>query len=105
MNTTPDDSLTTELDDQTPICEVPLQGEPPALPVIEAVARAGDVSPVDVQPRLSDVVDPDAVDRLFASVSNGPGRSEGRMRFRMGAWLVLIDWGDGCVRVFDADDP
>lgn len=35
--------------------------------VVEAVAEAKDVDPVEVTPPLNDVVDPEALDRLFES--------------------------------------
>lgn len=91
-------------DGPRPICEIPLDDEPPTTRVLEAVAAASDVPPLQVTPRLSEVFDPDALDRLFAAKRDGSARSDGFVDFEMGSWHVQVNWGDDCVRVFDGGE-
>lgn len=67
--------------------------------VIDAVATARDVSPTEVVPRVSDRVDPDALDRIFRPLPDGNTR-QGRVAFELLDCLVVID-GDGTVRVYN----
>ena len=53
--------------------------------VIMAVAEATDVDPIDLDPRISDVIDPDALDRLFET-----GQSEMRLKFAMAGCQVIV---------------
>ena len=53
--------------------------------VIMAVAEATDVDPIDLDPRISDVIDPDALDRLFET-----GQSEMRLKFSMAGRQVIV---------------
>lgn len=88
---------------RTPRSEVRFDDLRPAVHVVEAVADASDVQPTEVTPRLCDVVEPDALDRLFRPRSNDVERSSGAVRFAMGEWDVIVDWADERVRVYDAD--
>lgn len=72
--------------------------------VVDAVAEASDVSPMQVTPRLSDAIDPDALDRLFSSGRDDREPRQGCAKFEMGAWHVQVDWGENCVRIFDATE-
>jgi|GEM_PF-6558228 len=81
-------------DGSGPVCQLPLDDERPTTRVVEAVAVASDVPPLELSPRLSDVLDPDALDRLFGS------RRDGTARFEMGGWFVEVDWADEHVRVY-----
>lgn len=64
--------------------------------VVRAVADARDVDPIELEPPLSAVVDPDA---LTAFVDDRSG-TEGRVSFRYGGCLVSVH-RDGRVRVRD----
>ena len=63
--------------------------------IVDAVAAARDCDPADLEP-LHDVVDPDALQALFA----GAQRSTGRIRFAYGEDTVVVD-ADGNVLVSD----
>lgn len=67
--------------------------------VLEAVAAAEDVSALELTPPLSDVVDPDALERLFASTDTAD-RALGRIQFSYSGYEVTVA-GDGSVRVDD----
>ncbi|WP_411963939.1 HalOD1 output domain-containing protein [Haloferax sp. YSMS24] len=57
--------------------------------VVEAVAAAKDVDPLSIQP-LYEVVDPDALDLLFASPSSETIRSGGHVEFTIEDCTVRI---------------
>jgi hypothetical protein len=61
--------------------------EPVSLGVVEAVADAKGVEPTDLDERLYDCVDPDALDRLFA---DGTGW-DGRLSFTMAGCRVEVE--------------
>ena len=76
------------------------QVEDPSYRIVAAVARREGVDPTALRPRLNDVVDPDALDRLF---SDGSGRREaptGRVEFRYCGYDVTVS-SDGRVAVTD----
>lgn len=87
-------------DDPGAVSAVPFDDRP-GMAVVEAVADASGVEPMEVTPRLSDVVDPDALERLFAESHDGRSRSDGAVCFGMGRWTVQIDWDETVVSVFD----
>ena len=66
--------------------------------IVDAVAAARGCDPADLEP-LHDVVDPDALQALFA----GSGRSTGRIQFAYGDHTVVVD-ADGNVLVRDGPD-
>ncbi|WP_222919684.1 HalOD1 output domain-containing protein [Natrinema sp. SYSU A 869] len=79
----------------------------PSQAVIEAVADAEDVpmtavSPPDYQ-SLHDVVDPTALDALFADRSNGVNRPGGTVSFSFCGYDVTVDQ-DGTVMLEDATE-
>jgi hypothetical protein len=68
--------------------------------VITAVAEATDNDPTEVGP-LYHVIDPDALDRLFAATATN-GRSHGRVEFAFGGCEVVVH-GNGAVDVTETD--
>jgi hypothetical protein len=76
---------------------LPRAAEPVSLAVVRAVADANDVDPMDLDERLHDCIDPDALDRLFDSVSGKPSW-DGRISFTMAGCRVEVE-GRGTVLV------
>jgi len=68
--------------------------------VIDAVAETTGNDPTEVGP-LYHVVDPDALDNLFASTS-GTGRTSGRIEFTFAGCEVVVD-ADGTVEASERD--
>ncbi|AGB17527.1 hypothetical protein Halru_2957 [Halovivax ruber XH-70] len=56
--------------------------EPPSLRVVEAVAEADGVDPAMLDPPLYEVLDPEALDRLFAPTPTDPSRGTVRFDYR-----------------------
>lgn len=75
-----------------------VSGEPPSEAVVRAVANAHGRNPTDLPP-LSDVLDPEAVDELFADTVSGRSRSGGYLEFEycdctvavLGSQKVVVD--------------
>ena len=67
--------------------------------IVTAVASARDVDPFDLNPPLGEVVDPDALDALFA----GRPETTGTVTFDYAGHAVQVH-SDGRVDVGDADD-
>lgn len=65
--------------------------------VISAVARTAGRDPVSL-PRLYRTIDPDALDRVFAPLRTGPGRSTGSITFEYADHVVTV-YGHGAVEV------
>lgn len=63
---------------------------PVSTAVIDAVADANGVGPLDLEPRLDGVVDPDALDRLFRRSASEAPRAAGRLAFRMAGCDVVV---------------
>lgn len=57
--------------------------------VVRAVSDAKDVDPIDLDARVYDCVDPDALDRLFAPTADGTAR-EGKVVFSMAGCRVEV---------------
>lgn len=72
--------------------------------VVEAVARAIGVPPNDMATRLYDVVDPDALERVFESRGDERMRVGGRVTFSLGGRLVVVDGADRRVLVYERDE-
>lgn len=68
--------------------------------VVSAVAAACDIDPLELPP-LYDVIDPDALDRLFEHGALAEGNSIGRVTFTMAGCEVVVH-SDGAV---DATAP
>lgn len=66
---------------------------PPSERVVDAVATASGTSPLDFEPTLYDVVDPEALDTLVRS-----GTENVRIQFRYGDRSVVVT-GTGRVKV------
>lgn len=62
--------------------------------VVSAVAEASGSDPLDLPP-LADVIDPDALNTLFASRS---GASEAKIRIQYAGYEVIVE-GEGAVHV------
>jgi len=79
---------------------------PPSRAVVEAVADAEDVPVEEIgppeYPSLNEVLDPDALDGLFAPKGNGLERVPGEVRFRYCAYDVTLQ-RDGSVSVERAE--
>lgn len=58
--------------------------------VITAVAEAKDIDPLHLEPRLNDIIDPDALVRLFGDRPDGTSRRGGRVSFEMAGCRVTI---------------
>ncbi|MFC7027580.1 HalOD1 output domain-containing protein [Halomicroarcula sp. GCM10025324] len=65
--------------------------------VVRAVADVKDVDPLDLDARVYDAVDPDALDRLFTPTGDGSAR-EGMVAFPMAGCRVEVQ-SDHAVRV------
>jgi hypothetical protein len=67
----------------------------PSLAVVEAVAEAEGVHPKDLCPpeyeSLYAVIDPDALDKLFALGADGTPRSSGSVSFPFCGYHVVVD--------------
>lgn len=73
--------------------------EPPSQAVIELVAEAEDVDPVDLDVPLYDAVDPEALDALFESTA-GSSRLNGQTTFEYLGHTVVVA-SDGTVELAD----
>lgn len=59
--------------------------------VIEAVAAREEVQPTALSQPLSDVIDPEALDRLFEPQPDGRPRSDGRVEFEYYGYTVVVE--------------
>lgn len=64
--------------------------------VVEAVAETSNTPPCDLPEQLHDVVDPDALDQLFAGKE-----TEGHIQFEFCGYLVTVE-SEGAVTVKSA---
>jgi len=71
----------------TPTERVVPRTEPLSHAVVVAVAKANDVDPLDLNERLYDCIDPDALDALFTS---GGGDACGTVQFAMAGCHVEV---------------
>lgn len=71
--------------------------------VITAVANAKDVDPTELDQRLNDVIDPDALDRIFRDNGTGRGRSNGHVSFLLDGYEVVVT-ASGQVTVKNSED-
>ncbi len=76
--------------------------QPPSQAIVETVAEAKDVDPLDLD-SLYEVIDPDALDSLFAP-TNGSPRSDGKIAFEYADHTVVVS-SDGTVRLADESIP
>lgn len=82
-----DDSITFEWDEDAEV----------GIAIAEAVATVDDVDPMDLEPRVNDVVDPDALDRALRSAPSGAS-----FALPFGEYLVTV-WSDGKLVVSNTD--
>lgn len=66
--------------------------------IVEAVAEADDVDPLDLPP-LYETVDPDALETLFTATNTSP-RSTGKVTFEYSGHTVVVS-SDGSIMVAD----
>lgn len=66
--------------------------------VIEAVAEERGIDPVDMDEKLNEVLDPEAMEHLFRDRPNGSPRAGGTLIFDLAGYQVRID-GDLSVDV------
>lgn len=74
----------------------------PSEAIIEAVATAADVEPIELPP-LYEFIDPDALDTLFQQ-HEGASDAEAVLSFRIDNWNVFVR-ADGHLRVCDGTKP
>lgn len=74
------------------------EGEAPSYSVVSAVAAREGVAPTALTPALNEVVDPDALDRLFPDGAGSRDGPVGRVEFRYCGYDVTVH-GDGRVEV------
>lgn len=68
----------------------PSPSEPLSQTVVEAVADVTETDPVDLDERLYDCIDPDALDRLFEPVDAATADRDGMVVFTMAGCRVEI---------------
>ncbi|WP_135533705.1 MULTISPECIES: HalOD1 output domain-containing protein [Halostella] len=73
----------------------------PSTQVIESIAAAEGVDPIDLDPPLHTAIDLDALDALFSPTSGVP-RPEGRVEFEYAEYEVVVS-SDGSVTVDPRD--
>lgn len=79
-------------------------GQSVSTTVIETVAARENVNPIELNPSLYEVVDPDALDALFAPSRTGTARLGGRIEFSYCGYELVVR-GDGNVTVTDPTEP
>ena len=67
--------------------------------IVDALADETDVSPTEIVPRISESVDPDALERVFRPLPDGT-RRDGRLTFYLLEFRISVD-GDGTVSIYD----
>ena len=65
--------------------------------IVEAVAEAEGVSPIELTPPLYDVIDPEALDQIFA-VTPTQARMAGQVTFSYTGYEVTVS-GDGYISI------
>jgi len=84
----------------------PTVGQSVSFDVIEAVAEREGVDPIDLEPpeydALYDVINPEALDALFATRENGRERPTGRIEFPFCGYHVVVT-SDGDVEVSELE--
>jgi hypothetical protein len=68
--------------------------------VVEAVADAEGISPLDVEPPLFEAIDPDALDGLFTESSLPMGATDGVVEFQYAGYVVTVR-ADGTVSLHE----
>jgi hypothetical protein len=73
--------------------EVETPNRTPSMAVIEAVADARGVDPLQLEP-LANAIDPEALDRFFAHTYGGRPRAVGRLTFEVAGCEVTVTGAD-----------
>lgn len=68
--------------------------------IIDAIADELDISPTEVVPKISEAVDPDALERILRPLPDGQQRN-GTLVFTLLDFRIRIE-SDGIVRMYDA---
>ncbi|WP_254546071.1 HalOD1 output domain-containing protein [Halomarina pelagica] len=63
--------------------------------IVRTVAAVRGVDATSLEQRLYDAIDPDALERLFASRPDGSRRARGRTTFELAGCRVVVDTEDG----------
>lgn len=77
---------------------------PLSMAVITALAEHEEVEPVELDPQLYEVIDPDALDGLFTRHRDTTRSTTGRLTFSYNGYDVDVT-SDGDVRISDSRDP
>lgn len=78
------------------------EGESITIQIVQAVAACADERPTDLPP-LRDVLDPDALESLYSSLSNEFDRPVGMVRFSYVGFRIIV-LGDGSL-VIESSHP
>lgn len=70
--------------------ESPEANARPSLRVLESVADADDVDPASLEPPLYDVVDTNALDRLFEPTASETTARRGQVSFRYRGYEITV---------------
>lgn len=70
--------------------------------VVRTIADAEGISPLDVQPPLATVIDPDALDQVVASMTRWSDEPAGVVEFPYNGYIVSVT-GGGVVSVSELD--
>lgn len=79
-------------------------GKPLSVRIVDVVAEREGVDPTEIEPPayepLYEVVDPEALETLFAPREDGTPRGSGRVTFEYCGYQIVVS-GDGSVDVHD----
>lgn len=78
------------------------EGQSPAEAVIEAIAEAAGVEPLELPP-LYEFIDPEALDNLFQQHDSATD-PEAMLVFSINKWNVFVR-ADGRIRIYDGTQP
>jgi hypothetical protein len=70
--------------------------------IVEKVAESEGVDPTELQPPLYEVIDPDALNAVFADAESGISRENGRIEFTYCGYEVVVR-SDGQVSITEAE--
>ncbi|WP_266076873.1 HalOD1 output domain-containing protein [Haladaptatus caseinilyticus] len=70
----------------------------PSIRVINAIAEHEGTTPTEIRPVLYDIIEPDALDSLFAETQHGESRADGHVTFQYGSSEVTV-YSDGRVEI------
>lgn len=88
----------------TTFAPTPFDGDGVCKAVVTAVADAKGVSPAEVSPPFSTAIDPDALEKVVASMSDGTDEPRGSIEFPFSGFEITVT-GDRDVSVTPLDAP